>query len=76
MSADRAFTVIWTEITVKLVEPIADHRIRHVASRRADQIRTSPQATGKPLMDELAGFRRVPPISKRYRTVYRLERRK
>ena len=74
MSADRAFVISWTETALKLVEAIPDQRIRRLIAQRADQIATSPEQQGKPLIGELAGFRSVRAVGQRYCVVYRVER--
>ena len=75
MSADRALAITWTEAALRLVEAIPDQRIRRLISQRADQLATSPEQQGKPLMGELAGFRSIRAVGQRYRIVYRVERR-
>jgi mRNA interferase RelE/StbE len=74
MSADRAFAISWTVTALKLVEAVPDQRIRRLISQRADQLGTSPEQQGKPLIGELAGFRSVRAVGQRYRIVYRVER--
>ncbi len=75
MSADRAFTITWTETALKLVEAISDQRIRRLIIQRADQLAKSPEQQGKPLIGELAGFRSIRAVGQRYRIVVRVERR-
>jgi mRNA interferase RelE/StbE len=75
MSADRAFTITWTETAVKLVEGVPDQRIRRLITQRAGQLARSPEQQGKSLIGELAGFRSVRAVGQRYRIVYRVERR-
>jgi mRNA interferase RelE/StbE len=75
MSADRAFTITWTETALKLVEAISDQRIRRLIIQRADQLAKSPEQQGKPLIGELAGFRSIRAVGHRYRIVVRVERR-
>ena len=75
MSADRAYAITWTETALKLAEAIPDQRIRRLISQRADQLSTSPEEQGKPLVGELAGFRSIRAIGQRYRIVDRVERR-
>ena len=75
MSADRAYAITWTETALKLVEAIPDQRIRRLISQRADQLSTSPEEQGKPLVGELTGFRSIRAVGQRYRIVYRVERR-
>jgi mRNA interferase RelE/StbE len=75
MSADRAFTITWTETALKLVEAISDQRTRRLIIQRADQLAKSPEQQGKPLIGELAGFRSIRAVGHRYRIVVRVERR-
>src|SRR5437867_11433746 len=75
MSADRAFAISWTETALKLVEAVPDQRIRRLISQRVDQLGTSPEQQGKPLIGELAGFRSVRAVGQRYRIVYRVVRK-
>jgi mRNA interferase RelE/StbE len=75
MSADRAFTITWTETALKLVEAISDQRTRRLIIQRADQLAKSPEQQGKPLIGELAGFRSIRTVGHRYRIVVRVERR-
>jgi mRNA interferase RelE/StbE len=75
MSADRAFTITWTETALKLVEAIADQRIRRLIIQRADQLAGSPEQQGKALIGELAGCRSVRAVGQRYWIVNRVERR-
>lgn len=75
MSAGRAYAITWTETALKLAEAISDQRIRRLVSQRADQLGTSPEQQGKPLIGELAGYRSVRAVGQRYRIVYRVERR-
>src|SRR5713101_6691027 len=74
MTGDRAFAITWTETALKLVEAVPDQRIRRLISQRVDQLGTSPEQQGKPLIGELAGFRSVRAVGQRYRIVYRVER--
>ncbi|HMH50777.1 MAG TPA: type II toxin-antitoxin system RelE/ParE family toxin [Candidatus Acidoferrum sp.] len=74
MSADRAFAISWTETALKLVEAVPDQRIRRLVSQRVDQLGTSPEQQGQPLIGELAGFCSVRAVGQRYRIVYRVER--
>jgi len=75
MSVGRAHAITWTETALKLAEAIPDQRIRRLISQRADQLATSPEQQGKPLIGELAGYRSVRAVGQRYRIVYRVERR-
>jgi len=75
MSVGRAYAITWTKTALELAEAIPDQRIRRLISQRADQLATSPEQQGKPLVGELAGFRSSRAVGQRYRIVYRVERR-
>ena len=75
MTGDRGFAITWTETALRLVEAVADQRIRRLISQRVDQLAESPEQQGKPLVGELTGFRSVRAVGQRYRIVYRVERR-
>ena len=52
---------------------IADRRIRQKLYERAVGLAQDPEKQGKPLTDELAGFRNVRAVGQRYRIVYRVD---
>lgn len=70
-----AYTIKWTKSALTLAEAIPDQRIRRLISHRVDQLAAAPEAQGKPLVADLAGFRSVRAVGQRYRIVYRVERR-
>jgi mRNA interferase RelE/StbE len=57
----------------KQLAEIADSRIRKHISKRIDRLEYEPEKQGKPLKDELAGFRSVRAVGQRYRIIYRIE---
>ena len=75
MTGDRPFAITWTPTALKLVGEIPDHRVRRLISQRVDQLGRSPERQGKPLVGELAGFRSIRAVGRRFRIVYRVERR-
>jgi len=56
---DSVHTIKWTETALKHAEAIPDQRLRRLISQRVDQLAESPEQQGKPLVGELAGFRRL-----------------
>lgn len=56
----------------QLVE-IEDSRIRKSISKRIDRLESEPEKQGKPLTDELAGYRSVRAAGQRYRIIYKIE---
>ena len=55
---------------------IKDLRIRQKLYERARELTQDPEKQGKPLTDELAGFRSVRAVGQRYRIIYRVLRDK
>ena len=66
--------------TIRLTVParnqlaaIKDTRIRQNISKRISRLEDDPEKQGKPLSEELAGYRSIRAIGQRYRIIYKLE---
>lgn len=59
-----------------MIREIGDRRIRDQLVDRAARLCEDPEKQGKPLGDELAGFRSVRAVGQRYRIVYRVEQKR
>ncbi len=57
-----------------MLEAIADRRIREKLASVIESLEFDPELRGKPLDDDLAGYRSVRAVGQRYRIVYRVER--
>ena len=57
-----------------MLEAIADRRVREKLARTIDSLESDPELRGKPLGDDLAGYRSVRAVGQRYRIIYRVER--
>jgi len=57
-----------------MVLKIADHRIQEKLLERMTALAGDPELQGKPLGDDLAGYRSVRAVGQRYRIIYRIER--
>jgi mRNA interferase RelE/StbE len=68
------YTVRITEPATQMAERIKDVRIRRKLYERIKALAESPELQGKPLRDELAGFRSVRAVGQKYRIIYRVER--
>lgn len=70
-------TMIWNvRLTVparKQLAAISDTRVRENISRRINRLDHDPEKQGKPLSDELAGYRSIRAIGQRYRIIYKVE---
>lgn len=69
------WTIKWTETALKMVEAIRDRRTRGHVVARVEELAKAPEALGKALIGELAGYRAARAASQRYRIIYRVERR-
>jgi mRNA interferase RelE/StbE len=57
-----------------MLEAIADRRVREKLARMIDSLESDPALRGKPLGDDLAGYRSVRAVGQRHRIIYRVER--
>ncbi len=65
--------VIMLPIAEQLLAAIRDTRIRQNISKRISRLENEPEKQGKPLSDDLAGYRSIRAIGQRYRIIYKLE---
>ncbi|MBI4597359.1 MAG: type II toxin-antitoxin system RelE/ParE family toxin [Candidatus Omnitrophica bacterium] len=68
------YRILLTSTAARLLEAITDRRIREQIRQRIDGLAHEPELQGKPLRDELAGFRSLRAIGQRYRIIYRVDR--
>ena len=57
----------------KQLTEITDSRILKHISQRIDKLEYEPEKQGKPLNDDLAGYRSVRAVGQRYRIIYKIE---
>ncbi len=57
-----------------MVLEIADRRIQKKILERMTRLDVDPELQGKPLGEDLAGYRSVRAVGQRYRIIYRIER--
>jgi mRNA interferase RelE/StbE len=53
---------------------ISDRRVQESIARRVDDLAVDPEKQGKPLLDDLAGYRSIRAVGQRYRIIYKVER--
>jgi mRNA interferase RelE/StbE len=58
---------------LKQLAAIQDIRVRESIGRRINALENEPEKQGKPLSDELAGYRSIRAVGQRYRILYKLE---
>ena len=57
-----------------MLEAIADRRVREKLASTIDGLESDPELRGKPLDEDLAGYRSIRAVGQRYRIIYRVER--
>ena len=61
---------------LKQFAAIKDTRVRESIGRHINALEIDPEKQGKPLSDELAGYRSIRAVGQRYRILYKLEEEK
>jgi len=67
------YTVEFTPKALEMLEEIEDARVRKKLFERITRLAEEPEKQGKPLVEELAGFRSVRAVGQRYRIVYEVQ---
>ena len=60
----------------KMLKDISDRRIRQKIQKRIDGLAEEPEKQGKPLVEELEGYRSLRAVGQRYRIIYAVERKR
>lgn len=68
--------VIILPSALRMLKNVSDRRASVKIQERIDGLAVDPEKQGKPLTDELAGYRSLRAVGQRYRIVYRVERGK
>ena len=68
------YQVVLTPTAVRLLEAITDRRIRTQIRDRINGLTQAPEQQGKPMREELLGFRSLRAVGQRYRIIYRVDR--
>lgn len=69
----KRWQVEFTDTAKKQLITIQDIRIRNAIIKRIDQLNHEPEKQGKPLQDDLKGFRSVRAVGQRYRIIYKVQ---
>ena len=68
------YQLILTPRARGMLKAITDRRIREKLATVIDSLESDPELRGKPLDDDLAGYRSIRAAGQRYRIIYRVER--
>ena len=69
----RYYEVLWTARARDVLATIPDRRIRKKIFERGRELSSEPEKQGKPLIGELAGYRRLRAAGQRYRIIFKVE---
>ncbi|GAM07890.1 plasmid stabilisation system protein [Geobacter sp. OR-1] len=64
--------ILLTPTALKLLSDISDRRIREKIGAVIDRLTEDPEKQGKTLLGELAGFRSIRAVGKRFRIIYQI----
>ena len=67
-----SYAVELTEEALAMLGEITDRRVRGKVFKRIEELAEEPEKQGKPLVDDLSGFRSVRAVGQRYRIVYQI----
>ncbi len=70
----KAYRVVLTLEAEKMWASIADRRIQGKLRDKMRELGHDPEIQGKPLLDDLAGYRSLRAVGQRYRIIYRVDR--
>lgn len=68
------YRLVIVPVALKMLQDIADARVRGSLRERIDRLAQDPEKQGKPLAADLAGYRSVRVVGQRYRIIYKVER--
>ena len=68
------YGIVITPRARRMLEAIADRRVREKLASTIDSLESDPELRGKPLDGDLAGYCSVRAVGQRYRIICRVER--
>jgi mRNA interferase RelE/StbE len=73
LTSSRRHNVLWTATALELLEGLGDRRIQQQLFDTSKRLETDPEKQGKPLREDLLGFRSLRVAGQRYRIIYSIE---
>ncbi len=70
------FQIFLTPRARAMLAGISDRRIQSKIKERIDALATDPELQGKPLTEDLIGYRSLRAVGQRYRIIYKVEKKK
>ena len=69
----KKYEIEITEIALEMLRNIKDTRIRNKIIETIDSLEFEPDKKGKPLIDDLIGFKSIRSVGQRYRVLYKVD---
>ena len=73
MSPTPAYEVLWTTTASEMLAGVADRRVRQQLFDTSKRLQGDPEKQGKPLREDLMGFRSLRVVGQRYRLIYSVD---
>lgn len=70
------YQIVVEPTAIEMLKAIPDRRIQEKIRDRIDGLAFDPEKQGKPLTDDLIGYRSVRAVGQRYRIIYKVEKQK
>ena len=67
------YQILFTPQARQMLSGISDRRIQAQIVKRAEQLVEEPEKQGRPLAEDLTGYRSVRAVGQRYRIIYQVE---
>ncbi len=73
MSRTPGYEVLWTATALEMLAAVADRRIQQQLFDTSKRLQGNPEKQGKPLRENLMGFRSLRVVGQRYRLIYSVD---
>jgi mRNA interferase RelE/StbE len=73
LNPSRRHDVLWTETALRMLEAVGDRRIQQLLFDTSKRLESDPEKQGKPLRDELLGYRSLRVIGQRHRLIFSID---
>lgn len=72
----KKYSIEITELALEMLKSIKDTRIKKKIVETIDSLEYEPEKKGKPMIDELIGFKSIRSVGQRYRILYQIDNEK
>lgn len=75
MTSRPRYEVLWTTTALEMLEAIGDRRVQQSILDTSRRLEGDPKKQGKPLREDLFGYRSLRVVGQRYRVVFSVDAR-